>query len=679
MRRTAFLRKLSAAGVGVFMALSCAAVAACTPGESTHEHSWSSTWTSDGTNHWHTCSGCDEVDGRAAHTYGEWVVTTPATETADGEQTRECTVCGYEQTQTIPKLSHTHSWASAWTSDETGHWHACSGCDEKSEFAAHTYGEWEITTPPTTTEEGEQTRECTVCGYEDTQTIPVEEGSGTLPEGSEIYLVGDSTVCSFNDNYYMPRYGYGTQIVEYFNVTSDQVVNLAMSGRSSLSFLTEPNYTTLKNSIGEGDYLIIGFGHNDEKDDDAARFTNPNKDYDDTTIEGGPSFKYTLYENYIKLAKDAGATPILCTPIVRYSSSADYTGAKIHDTDIGDYSQAIRDLGEETDTTVIDLTTITKELYESDNEAAAMFHAHTTYEGEEPNETPAGRDDTHLNKYGAQMVAYQFATAIAETDNTLGNYVKDGISAPTDRTIAIKENYTKTPYTTPDLDNLTPIATIEGTNSVTGGAYTTTWYKTTMGDIGGNDKLPNFSTTYADDVFTVSNPGGCNGKFASSADGFTAAFMRVSKDDNFTITVTATLTSLEGLSSNPNQAGFGIMLRDDMHIDVFDNTVSSNYVTAGFLMDGHVLFNRASKTLTKGDSCAVPEAGDTYTMTISRLGQVVTVTVTDGTNTYTKTHTDYDFTAVDNDYMYICLFANRGMEVEYSNITFSYDGVAQGA
>ena len=103
MRRTAFLRKLSAAGVGVFMALSCAAVAACTPGESTHEHSWSSTWTSDGTNHWHTCSGCDEVDGRAAHTYGEWVVTTPATETADGEQTRECTVCGYEETQTIPE------------------------------------------------------------------------------------------------------------------------------------------------------------------------------------------------------------------------------------------------------------------------------------------------------------------------------------------------------------------------------------------------------------------------------------------------------------------------------------------------------------------------------------------------------------------------------------------------
>lgn len=59
--------------------------------------------------------------------------------------------------------------------------------------------------------------------------------------------------------------------------------------------------------------------------------------------------------------------------------------------------------------TVIDLTSLTKAVYEADNDAAQYFHAHTTYEGTEPNETPAGRDDTHINKYGAKMVAYQFA------------------------------------------------------------------------------------------------------------------------------------------------------------------------------------------------------------------------------------------------------------------------------
>ena len=80
----------------------------------------------------------------------------------------------------------------------------------------------------------------------------------------KIYVVGDSTVCDYSekpDNYYLQRFGYGTQLYNYLNLdNANQVVNLALSGRSSLSFLTEANYTKLKNEIGDGDYLIIGFG-----------------------------------------------------------------------------------------------------------------------------------------------------------------------------------------------------------------------------------------------------------------------------------------------------------------------------------------------------------------------------------------------------------------------------------
>lgn len=502
-----------------------------------------------------------------------------------------------------------------------------------------------------------------------------ERTSTPLPAGNKIYLVGDSTVSSFDDYYYMPRYGYGTQIAEYFNVTSDQVVNLALSGRSSLSFLSENNYTTLKTSISEGDYLIIGFGHNDEKNDDAARFTDATKSYTDDSTAGGPSFAYTLYQNYVKLAKDAGATPILCTPIVRYSSTGDYTGAKIHDTETGNYSQAIKTLGEATDTTVIDLTTITKTLYEQDNTAAAYFHAHTSFEGTEPNVTPAGRDDTHINKYGAQMVVYQFATALMQTDNPLAAHIKEDIAAPTDWKIAINDEYHLVDYTAPDLDNMTALATINGTNSQTQQAYATTWYKSVFGDIGGNN-VSKFSISYANDTFTVGNSGG-QGKFASTSDGLGAAFMRVSKDDNFTITVNAKITAA-GAKAN-NQSGFGIMLRDDMLIDTYSSTLKSNYVVAGMLYDGTTIFSRSSEKLTKGSQSITPAIGTTYTMTIVRLGQVVNVTVKDGANEYKQTYTDFDFTAVDNDYMYICLFANRDLTVEYSNVTFSYDGVAQGA
>ena len=588
-------------------------------------------------------------------------------------------VFGLAASGCAPAEGHVHNWSTTWSKDSENHWHDCSGCDETKDLAPHTFSEGE----------------CTVCGQPDPDYTPDpggeeggdqggEEGgeefvSTPLPAENKIYVVGDSTVSSFDDYYYLPRYGYGTQIAEYFNVTADQVVNLALSGRSSLSFLPEPNYTTLKNSIGEGDYLIIGFGHNDEKDDDATRYTDPSKSYTDDSTTNGPSFQYTLYENYVKLAKDAGATPILCTPIVRYSSTAEYSGAKIHITDKGDYTQAIKTLGQATDTTVIDLTSITKTLYEADNTAAAYFHAHTSYDGVKPNETPAGRDDTHINKYGAQMVVYQLATALMETDNPLAAHVKEDIAAPTDWKIAIKEGYNKSDYTAPDLDNMTQIATIAGTNSQTQEAYQTNWYKSTLGDIGGNDKLAKFNVSYANNTFTVSNPGGTNGKFASKTDGFTTAFMRVSKNDNFTITVDAKLVSLGGSAGN-NQTGFGLMLRDDMYIDVYSKMIQSNYVAAGMLADGTTIFSRSSQdAITKGNKSITPTAGNTYNLTITRLGQVVTVTVKDGANVYTQTYTDFDFTAVDNNYMYICLFANRNLTVEYSNVTFSYDGVAQGA
>lgn len=646
------LKKFTSVVMGAVMvfALAAAGCGGTTEGEE-HVHSWSTEWSKDAQNHWHDCDGCDETKDLAPHSFSEG----------------ECTVCGQADPDYEPPITHTHSWSTVWSKDETNHWHACSGCTEIKDSAPHTFSEGV----------------CTVCGQVDPDYDPDQGGeefvSTPLPAGNKIYVVGDSTVSSFDDYYYLPRYGYGTQIAEYFNVTSDQVVNLALSGRSSLSFLSESNYTTLKTSISEGDYLIIGFGHNDEKSDDAARFTDATKSYTDDSTAGGPSFAYTLYQNYVKLAKDAGATPILCTPIVRYSSTGDYTGAKIHDTETGNYSQAIKTLGEATDTTVIDLTTITKTLYEQDNAAAAYFHAHTSFEGTKPNETPAGRDDTHINKYGAQMVVYQLATALSQTNNSLAAHIKENISAPTDWTIAINSKYVKSDYTAPNLDNLTPLATIAGTNTATGGAYETVWYKSTLGDIGGNGKLANFSSTYTDGTFTVSNAGGTNGKFASTTDGFTAAFMQVSANDNFTISVDAKLVSLGGSAGN-NQTGFGLMLRDDMYIDVDSKMIQSNYVAAGIIADGTTIFSRSSKSaLTKGSKSITPTAGATYNLTIKRLGQVVTVTVKDGANTYTQTYTDFDFTAVDNNYMYICLFANRNLTIEYSNVTFSYDGVSQGA
>ena len=229
-------------------------------------------------------------------------------------------------------------------------------------------------------------------------------------KGKKIYVVGDSTFSSFSDPYYYPRYGIGTKLQDYLNPKKVEVINLAMSGRSSKSFLTEANYKTLVQNIKKGDYLVIGFGHNDEKTEE-ARYTNPNG-----SKEEKGSFKNSLYENYIKVALDKKATPVLCTPIVRRAPGKAYEGSYVHITKDtpefkgGDYPKAIRELGKETGVLVVDNTAYTKELYEKlGDDGTVNFHAWLGHK-------PASVDNTHLNTYGASVLAYHVIEQIAAAD-----------------------------------------------------------------------------------------------------------------------------------------------------------------------------------------------------------------------------------------------------------------------
>ena len=67
-----------------------------------HTHNYGTEWKHDKDNHWYECS-CGDKANVAAHTPGEWIVDSEATETTDGSRHRECTVCGYvTATETIP-------------------------------------------------------------------------------------------------------------------------------------------------------------------------------------------------------------------------------------------------------------------------------------------------------------------------------------------------------------------------------------------------------------------------------------------------------------------------------------------------------------------------------------------------------------------------------------------------
>ena len=143
-----------------------------------HTHKFSEDWASDGAYHWHaaTCEHTTEVSEKAEHTFSDWTTTKEATEEAEGSKERTCTVCGYTATEAIEKLAHTHKFAEDWTKDETNHWYAsiCGHTTEVSGKAKHSFGEYVSNNDATTEADGTKTRECSVCGYEDTVT---DEGS----------------------------------------------------------------------------------------------------------------------------------------------------------------------------------------------------------------------------------------------------------------------------------------------------------------------------------------------------------------------------------------------------------------------------------------------------------------------------------------------------------------------
>ena len=137
-------------------------------------HTYGTDWESDNDeNHYHVCSVCSDKADVTPHSYDSGVITTPATETTEGVKTYTCSVCNHTKTEAVSKLGHTHSLSKDYSKDETGHWHTCSGCDEKIDFEAHTEGSGTVTVQPTAYTTGVRVYSCSVCGYVlRTETIP---------------------------------------------------------------------------------------------------------------------------------------------------------------------------------------------------------------------------------------------------------------------------------------------------------------------------------------------------------------------------------------------------------------------------------------------------------------------------------------------------------------------------
>ncbi len=139
-----------------------------------HEHDYKYKY--DGECHWFHCNvpDCPLPDqAKSGHAFNDGVVTLAPTYETEGIKTYTCSVCGYQKTESVPKLVHSHDYKMK--SDSEGHWEQCDveGCPEPTKPKSnHTYDNGVITTEPTYDSEGVKTYTCTVCQYKKTESVP---------------------------------------------------------------------------------------------------------------------------------------------------------------------------------------------------------------------------------------------------------------------------------------------------------------------------------------------------------------------------------------------------------------------------------------------------------------------------------------------------------------------------
>ena len=108
--------------------------------ERTVAHKFSTAWSKNATQHWHACSICGAKSDEGSHYPG------PA---ATEEKAQYCLTCGLMM---MPKKAHTHVYADSYSQDETEHWYACNGCEDRKSAEPHSY-------------DNPCDPDCNICGY----------------------------------------------------------------------------------------------------------------------------------------------------------------------------------------------------------------------------------------------------------------------------------------------------------------------------------------------------------------------------------------------------------------------------------------------------------------------------------------------------------------------------------
>jgi pectinesterase len=252
--------------------------------------------------------------------------------------------------------------------------------------------------------------------------------SSTAEKKTTIFVIGDSTAANKDISNGKMERGWAMVLQSYFD---DNIVvdNHALNGRSSLSFLNEGRWDKVIEKMKPGDYVIIQFGHNDEKPK-ADRHTDP-----------GSTFDYNL-ARYVRETREHGGIPVLMNCVVRRNffvnapendddeklrTQTFKDGVKMVEGDSlidthGLYRVAPRDVAKRMNVHFVDANQITHDLEQGlGTEASKKLHM-WFLPNTEPSEPKGKQDNTHYSIYGAHTVAKLLADALCEEIPVLKKY-----------------------------------------------------------------------------------------------------------------------------------------------------------------------------------------------------------------------------------------------------------------
>lgn len=198
-----------------------------------------------------------------------------------------------------------------------------------------------------------------------------------------VFLCGNSTVVDQDDE---PWASWGQMITRWFN-DSVCFCNLAESGETASTFIAAGRLKKGLSMMKSGDYIIMEFGHNDQKQKFAG---------------AGAYYNFaTALKTFVDEARQRGATPIFITPTQRRSFDEQGRIKETH----ANYPEAMAWVAEREGCKLIDLHLMTRQLFEAMGEEGSK-RAFVHYPaGSYPGQTKAFADNTHFNPYGAYQIA----------------------------------------------------------------------------------------------------------------------------------------------------------------------------------------------------------------------------------------------------------------------------------